>query len=149
MNGENSSRLSRRAVLAGLGLGATAVGAFATPAFGWAPKPAAAGSGRDRRLTPLSTAGMEQWSRQIGTDFAIAGGTVVRLARVEPLGSAGRRPAGVRDQAFAAVFEPVAGTLPTGDQILDVSHAQGGAMKIYFSACTGRCAGARLQAIFA
>ncbi|HEX8378987.1 MAG TPA: hypothetical protein VF619_00390 [Allosphingosinicella sp.] len=150
MNGKNSSRLSRRAMLVGLGFGVTAVGAFATPVrhLGWTEKPARDSRWRDRQKTPLSTAGIEDWRRQIGTEFVLEGGSLVRLAEVQTLSSGGPRPAGVRGQAFAALFEPVAGKVPPGNRILGVSHAQGGAMKIYFSPCTGKCGGRRLQAVF-
>jgi hypothetical protein len=147
---ENSSRLSRRALLAGLGLGVAAVGAMAAPALqlSWTRKPGAKGSWWDRQFTSLSSAGVDEWSRQIGSEFALAGGAVAKLAEVTPLRSPGRRPEGLRDSAFAVVFESAGPGLPAGDRMLDVSHAQGGAMKIYFSACGDKCGGHRLQAIF-
>ena len=147
---ENSSRLSRRALLAGLGFGVAAVGAIAAPALqlSWTRKPGAKGSWWDRQFTSLSHAGIDEWSRQVGAEFALAGGTVAKLAEVRPLRSPGGRPPGLRDGAFALVFEAAQGTLPAGDRILDVTHAEAGAMKIYFSACTGTCGGRRLQAIF-
>ncbi|HEX8482847.1 MAG TPA: hypothetical protein VF650_13175 [Allosphingosinicella sp.] len=137
-------------MLAGLGFGVTAAGAFASPVrqLDWTRKPARDGSARGRQLAPLSSAGIEDWRRQIGAEFAIEGGSVARLVEVQPLSSGGPRPAGVREQAFAALFEPVAGPLPAGNRILGVRHARGGAMKIYFSPCTGKCGGPRLQAVF-
>lgn len=148
MNRENSSRPSRRALLAGLGFGVAAVGAIATPALqlSWTRKPGAKGSWWDRQFTSLARAGADEWTRQIGAEFALADGIVARLAEVTPLRSPGRRPTGLRDGAFAVVFEGAG--LPAGDRILDVSHADAGAMKIYFSACTDKCGGHRLQAIF-
>jgi hypothetical protein len=147
MNRENSSRLSRRTLLAGLGIGAAAAGAYASPALqlDWTRKPGPKASWWDRQFTSLSRAGIDEWSRQIGTEFALGGGAVVRLAEVGALGPAGQRPAGVRDRAFVLAFEPVAGALPAGDRILDVVHAEAGTMKIYFSSCDGN----RLQAVFA
>ena len=146
---ENSSRLSRRNLLAGLGLGVAAVGALAAPALqlSWTRKPGARGSWWDRQFTSLARAGMDEWSRQIGSEFSLAGG-VARLAEVRPLASAGRRPDGLRDRAFALVFESAGRPLPAGDAMLDVGHAVGGDMKIYFSACGDSCGGRRLQAIF-
>ncbi|HYD36284.1 MAG TPA: hypothetical protein VEA60_01645 [Allosphingosinicella sp.] len=149
MTRENSSRLTRRKLLAGLGFGVAAVGAIAAPALqlSWTRKPGASGSWWDRQFTSLASAGVDEWSRQVGSEFALAGG-VARLAEVTPLRSPGRRPAGLRDGAFVAVFESTGAALPPGDRMLDVSHAAAGEMKIYFSACGDQCGGHRLQAIF-
>lgn len=147
---ENSSRLSRRALLAGLGLGVAAVGALATPALqlSWTRKPGAKDNWWNRQFTSLSRAGVDEWTRQIGSEFALAGGIVARLAAVTPLRSPGRRPEGLRDSAFAVVLESAGAALPAGDRMVDVSHAEAGTMKIYFSACADKCGGHRLQAIF-
>jgi hypothetical protein len=150
MTRENSSRLSRRKLLAGLGFGVAAVGAIAAPALqlDWTRKPGAKGSWWDRQFTSLADAGADEWSGQIGTEFALAGGVVAKLAEVTRMRSPGRRPAGLRDGAFALVFESAGAGLPPGDRILDVSHAAAGKMKVYFSACADSCGGHRLQAIF-
>ncbi|HYW14825.1 MAG TPA: hypothetical protein VE891_01545 [Allosphingosinicella sp.] len=150
MTREKSSRLSRRALLAGLGFGVAAAGAFATPALhlDWTRKPGAKGSWWDRRSASLAKAGIDEWSRQIGSEFALAGGAIAKLAEVQSLHSPGRRPDGLRDGAFALIFESTGAGLPAGDRTLEVSHAQGGAMKIYFSACGDKCGSRRLQAIF-
>lgn len=146
----NSSRLSRRALLAGLGLGVVSAGAFATPALqlSWTRKPDPNGSWWERQFTSLSSAGAVEWSRHLGSEFRLADGQVAKLAEVTALRSPGRRPAGLRDGAFAVVLESAGAPLPAGDRILDVSHPEGGAMKIYFSACADKCGGHRLQAIF-
>ncbi|MGZ8285666.1 MAG: DUF6916 family protein [Allosphingosinicella sp.] len=125
------------------------MGAIAAPALqlSWTRKPGAKGSWWDRQFTSLANAGVDEWSRRLGAEFALAGG-VAKLAEVQPLRSPGRRPDGLRDSAFAVVFESAGAALPAGDRILDVSHADAGAMKIYFSACSGKCGGHRLQAIF-
>lgn len=150
MTRENSSRLSRRTLLAGLGLGVASVGALATPALqlSWDRKPGVPGNWWDRQFASLSSAGFDEWSRRVGSEFALAGGVVAKLTEVTPLRSPGRRPEGLRDGAFAIVLESAGGTLPAGDRILDVGDSEGGAMKIYFSACADKCGGRRLQAIF-
>jgi hypothetical protein len=149
MTREKSSLLSRRNLLAGLGFGVAAVGAVAAPALqlSWTRKPGAKDSWWDRQFTSLANAGADEWSRQIGSEFALTGGVVAKLAQVTPLRSPGRRPPELRDGAFALVFETAHGALPPGDRMLDVSHAAAGEMKIYFSACDDKCGG-RLQAIF-
>ncbi|HEX9946693.1 MAG TPA: hypothetical protein VGA98_04055 [Allosphingosinicella sp.] len=150
MTREISSLLSRRNLLAGLGFGVAAVGALATPALqlSWTRKPDPKGDGWDRQFTSLARAGLDEWSRHIGAEFALAGGVAARLAEVRALPSPGQRPAGLRDRAFAVVFESAGGTLPAGDRILDMAHAEAGALKVYFSACSDMCGGRRLQAIF-
>lgn len=150
MTREKSSHLTRRRLLAGLGFGVAAVGAIATPALqlSWTRKPDAKGSWWDRQFTSLARAGADEWSRQIGAEFALAGGAVARLAEVVPLRSPGQRPPGLRDRAFAIVLESAGGPLPPGDRMYDLNHAEAGALKIYFSACTDKCGGRRLQAIF-
>lgn len=142
--------MSRRNLLAGLGLGVAAVGALATPALqlSWTRKPGAKGSWWNRQFTSLSNAGVDEWSRRIGAEFALAGGIVAKLAEVKAIRSPGRRPAGLRDGAFSVVFESAGAALPAGDRIHDLSHSEAGAMKIYFSACSDKCGGHRLQAIF-
>jgi hypothetical protein len=149
MNRETSSRLSRRKLLAGLGFGVAAVGALATPALqlSWTRKPGAKGSWWDRQFTSLSSAGMDEWSRQVGSEFSFAG-AAARLTQVNALAPAGRRPSGLRDRAFELVFESAGATLPVGDRIHDVTHSVGGNMKIYFSVCGSTCGGRRLQAVF-
>lgn len=149
MTREKSSRFTRRRLLAGLGFGVAAVGAIAAPALqlSWTRKPGAKDSWWDRQFTSLANAGVDEWSRQVGSEFALAGG-VAKLAEVTPLRSPGRRPAGLRDGAFMAVFESGGAALPPGDRILDVSHQAAGKMKIYFSSCGDKCGGHRLQAIF-
>ena len=146
---ENSSRLSRRNLLAGLGFGVAAVGALAAPALqlSWTRKPGAKGSWWDRQFTSLPHAGMDEWSRQIGSEFSFSG-AVARLTEVNALSAPGRRPEGLRDRAFELVFESAGADLPPGDRMHDVRHAVGGDMKIYFSVCGTSCGGRRLQAVF-
>jgi hypothetical protein len=137
-------------LLAGLGVGVASVGALATPALqlSWTRKPGAEDSWWDRQHVSLSSAGLDEWTRRIGSEFAVAGGVVAKLTEVTALRSPGRRPEGLRDGAFAIVLESASGSLPAGDRVLDVGDSEGEAMKIYFSACADKCGGRRLQAIF-
>ena len=148
MSRETSTRLSRRALLAGLGLGAVSAGALARPSLGLARGTAAKGDRWDRRPGSLSAASMSEWKRQVGSEFALVGAGNTKLVEVTPLRSLGRRPDGLREGAFMAVFESTGAALPPGDRMMDVSHSSAGAMKIYFSACGDRCGGRRLQAVF-
>jgi hypothetical protein len=141
--------MSRRKLLAGVGFGVAAVGALATPALqlSWTRKPGAKASWWDRQFGSLDRAGLDEWSRQVGASFTLAGGAA-RLAEVIPMASSGRRPSGLRDRAFKLVFESAGAALPGGDQMLDVVHAGGASLKIFFSASPDTLRGNRLQAIF-
>ena len=147
MTTETSSRFSRRGLLAGAGLVFAAAGALAAPALqlSWTRRPGTRGSLWDG-AAPLHRAGMDQWAREIGSEFKVEaeGGTVsTRLAEVQPLLSTGRKPGELgRDRAFAAVFE-AEGPLPAGDRIYKVDHPEHGRMDVYFSA-----SGARMIAVF-
>jgi hypothetical protein len=150
MTRENSSLLSRRNLLAGLGFGVAAAGALATPALqlSWTRKPEAKGDWWDRQVTSLSRAGMDEWSRHLGAEFALAGGAVAKLAEVRPLASSRTAPGrtsgpGLRARLrsrrrHASGRRPYPGRQP----------CRAGALKIYFSACSDTCGGRRLQAIF-
>ena len=137
MTTETSSRLSRRSMLAGFGLVFAAAGAIAAPALqlSWTRRPGTRGSWWDG-AAPLHRAGIGQWNREVGSEFAVEaeGGTVsVRLAEVQPLNSAGRKPGELgRDRAFAAVFE-ADGPLPAGNRIYKVNHPEHGQMDVFFS----------------
>jgi len=148
MTSATGSPFSRRKILAGLGFGVAAAGAMASPALqlSWTRKPGPAGNWWDRQSTTLAHAGMDEWKGQVGSEFRL-GGTTAKLRQVTALPSGGRRPPGVRDQAFALVFE-ASGSLPPGDAMHDVVHPEAGKMKIYFSDCGESCGGRRLQAVF-
>jgi hypothetical protein len=88
---------------------------------------------------------MSEWTTQIGSTFTVGGGYALRLAGVEPLQSEGERPPGLRDRAFAAVFDVArGGTLP-GDLIYTVSHPQYGPLQLFMSATSNP---RRMLAIF-
>jgi hypothetical protein len=142
-----SSRLSRRGLLAVLGGGIAATGAFAAPGRKLDWTRAGGALGNRRQQIALARADARAWTAYVGSEFQM-GGTTARLAAVEPLPSPGARPAGLRDRAFALVFESRSGALPVPDRIHSLSHADAGAMQVYFSACGEACSGRRLRAVF-
>ncbi|MEA3063101.1 MAG: hypothetical protein QOJ94_2882 [Sphingomonadales bacterium] len=134
--------LSRRKLLGGLALAATAAGANAAPVLRLGP------AGRGTSFRSLAAAGAAAWAEQIGSEFRIRSENGVQsliLAEVRPLArldGAGRRKG--RDRAFALAFRSAGGPLPAGDRIYPLAHAQHGKLDIFFGP-----SGDRLVAIFA
>ena len=131
---------SRRKFIAGIAVGVAALGAVAAPALNrtWFRRDArGAGSWWGRQSVALEKAGLNEWSRHVGSDFvakAEGGTATLKLVSVKPLKSAGERPQGVaRDHAFVAVFDAGSGAPPPGDRIYAVNHAVSGDMSIYLS----------------
>jgi hypothetical protein len=143
MKADQRAIVSRRALLGGLAVAVSASGAVARPASAGARL----GPGQRRRsLRSLATAGYEEWSSQVGTDFQVRGETgitTLKLVAVRPLESAGRRGRrDLRSRAFAAVFEAPAGSLPAGNRRYPLSHPEHGRLDIFFGP-----AGERLTAV--
>jgi hypothetical protein len=143
---DNSLLKTRRAMLAGLAAtaGSAAVGA---PVISAALKPQPAPPPAPsviRVVAPLgwqkiflspkdSTA--DDW-RQLGPAlFTLVGENgpcAVRISEVRPLPAAGKRPAGLRAQAFAVLFEANgAGRAPPGNRVYRFTHAQYGGVDLF------------------
>jgi uncharacterized protein DUF6916 len=142
---------SRRVIVATLAVGVAALGAVAAPALNrtWFRRDGrGSGDWWSRQFVSLESAGLNEWSAQVGSEFRAAseaGTTAFKLVDVKALPSAGARPDAVsRDRAFVAVFDAGAAALPPGDRIYAVDH-RAGAMKIFFSAAG---AGTRIEAVF-
>jgi hypothetical protein len=140
---------SRRNIL--ITIGAAAAGAAAL--LGTAFRPAVTRQARKvlastpltRGMLSLSQAEMAEWTSQIGSTFTVGGGYALQLAGVEPLPSAGERPAALRDRAFAAVFDVARGGIMPGDLIYTVSHPQYGPLQMFLSSTSNP---RRMLAIF-
>ncbi|MEA3035370.1 MAG: hypothetical protein QOH04_1132 [Sphingomonadales bacterium] len=133
--------VSRRKLLGGLALAATAAGAHA------APMVQLTRAGRGTPFRSLATADAGAWAQQIGAEFRIRaerGAQKLILAEVRPLGRLdGRRLRRGRDRAFALAFS-MEGPLPAGDRVYPLAHPQHGNLDIFFGP-----SGDRLVAIFA
>jgi hypothetical protein len=132
--------VSRRRLLGGLALAATATaaGARASPALRLAR-----GKGR-QPVYALAHADVAVWSAQIGSEFRIRGEQGVQtltLAEVRPLERLGGGKG--RNRAFAIAFT-AKGPLPAGDRAYPVSHPVHGSLDIFFGP-----SGDKLVAIFA
>jgi hypothetical protein len=152
MTDQTVTILSRRNLLAALGLsGAAAVVAAPPMPLSWTHRPSA-GSWWDRSSLALARGGMEDWQSQIGTSFSVkadSGAASLRLVEVQPLNSKGPRPASLgRDRAFAAVFEAGDGAMPPSDGIYTMEHETHGELAVFMTVGNGGAAVTRLEAVF-
>lgn len=145
-------RLSRRNALVIVGGAAVAMGAVLAAPY----KALITRRGRElaraqpflRRLLSLADAGYDEWLDQVGSVFAVGGGTGMSLFGVEPLNSSGARPLNLRDRAFLLHFNVLNGGTMAGDLIYTVSHPQYGPLRIFLSASTDRRTPGRMLAVF-
>lgn len=141
MNSNRPAPVSRRTLLGALASAAAATGALAAPAR-------AKAATRLPRLTgPLAHGGYREWSAQVGSEFHVRaedGTKVLKLVAVKPIGEPSPRVGrGRRTRAFAAVFEPLGGTLPRGDRTYPLSHPHHGRLDLFFGP-----SGKQITAIF-
>lgn len=141
-----SSAISRRNLVLGLGGAAAAIGVLKAPLIASELLPAQQGAGTvnvwDREYWTLESAGIEEWKRQIKTWWWVASddgtGKRLLLKSVEPLNSAGERPDEVsRAGAFAVTWQPNVATRLVGDRIYALRHPTYGRMQLYISRRSG------------
>ena len=156
----DSALLSRRVLLAGLGVGTVgAVGALTggAPVLGLGSAGFAGdASGReeaswwDRTAVSLQAAGLAEWSGVVGETFTLNGSSRLRVAAVTAFPRSGPRPADLgRSQAFSVVFEPIAGPpLPAADKVYELVHPSYSRLPVYMSAPVGLGRATRLIAVF-
>lgn len=132
---EQLSLVNRRNILLGLAGGAVAVGGFAVQqtggagSFGELLRPV--GLGRSGAF--LATANKDDWAAEVGTLFTAGTGHVLKLVDVQGFPERGKRPAGLRNQAFVARFDITSGGQLPGSQLLNVSHKTGGTFDIFMT----------------
>jgi hypothetical protein len=102
-----------------------------------------------RRAISLGSAGYDEWAVQVGSVFAIGGGTSMRLTGVRALESGGSRPIRLaRDSAFLAVFDPLGGATMAGNLIYTAVHPEHGALMMFLTASSDSRTPARMLAVF-
>lgn len=145
-----SNIVSRRNLLAGLGVAGVAAAAVAAPSLSLnlAQKRKMA-SWWDKSGGPLHSAAVDQWRTKIGTQFELVGNQArLKLVKVEELNSKGRRPSSVgRERAFVAVFEANA-AVPAGDRTYKLGHQLHGTFDVFMSAANAAGGKVRLEAVF-
>jgi hypothetical protein len=152
MTHQNTSTFSRRRILAAIGLSGAAA-AVATPPLplSWTRRPES-GSWWDRTPGSLGRGAMDEWKQQVGSTFTAGGEnsrSTLKLVKVVPLNSGGRRPSSLgRDQAFAAVFEAQNAAPPAGDRTYTLEQQGAGRMDIFMTAASPSKGTPRLEAVF-
>jgi hypothetical protein len=146
--------LSRRRLLIGLGGAATAAAAIVKTPLG----PVIATRVRElvrtqpvlsRMLISLADADFLEWRDQIGTSFALGGGTNMKLVSLIGMAVPGPRPANLgRSQAFMALFDVQNGATMAGDLIYTVSPLRYGPFQIFLSASSDPSLPHRMSAVF-
>ena len=143
-------KLSRRGTLVALGGAAVTAGAVLaatrTTLLSQITGSQTSTSG-SRTTVNLATAGYDTWLAQVGTKFSSAGGYSLKLSGLTALNSTGVRPAGLRDRAFAAIFDIAQGLTMAGDLIYTINHPQYGPLQVFLSA-TGPTTPSRMLAVF-
>jgi hypothetical protein len=131
-----AASLSRRNILIGAGgaaLCAIIAAPLLRPAVGERTRRLLASNPLTRRFLSFAYAEQTEWAAQVGSVFTAPGGYTLRLAGVEPLQSAGERPAGLRRRAFLAVFDVAGGLAMAGDTIYTLTHPQYGATEVFLT----------------
>jgi hypothetical protein len=150
---QTRSFLSRRKLLIGLSGAVAAAAALVAAPFRAAIVTSARDLARNqpvlgRLVFSLADAGYEEWLDQVGTIFAVGGGTSLKLVGVTAMTSVGQRPADLRDRAFLAKFDVQNRGTMAGDLIYTASHPSYGAFSIFLSASSDRTLPSRMTALF-
>lgn len=133
---EQLSLVNRRNILLGLAGGAVVAGGVAVQQTGGAGAFAELlrPTGQGRHGVLLATANKDDWALQVGTFFTAGSGHVLKLVDVQAFREQGKRPSGLRNQAFVARFDITSGGELPGSQRHTVSHKEGGTFDIFMSA---------------
>jgi hypothetical protein len=146
--------LSRRRLLIGLGGAATAAAAIVSTPLRTLVATRSRSLVRSqptlsRMLLSLADADFLEWRDQIGTSFALGGGTNMKLVSLIGLAVPGPRPANLgRSQAFMALFDVQNGATLAGDLIYTISPLRYGPFQIFLSASTNPNLPHRMTAVF-
>lgn len=151
-----SAFLSRRMLLAGLGVGAVGAAAAAAPVLSLrfaGGSPGRRASWWDRTFQSLRSAGLAEWSGVVGETFSLEtanGSHSLRIAEVSAFPRSGPRPGELgRSQAFSVVFESISGPpLPDTDRLYQLAHPSYPPLPIYMGAPSAVDRKTRLIAVF-
>ena len=101
-----------------------------------------------RSLISLADASYDEWLNEVGATFTLGYNTNMVLAGVRPLPTIGARPDSVRQQGFAAFFDPAGGQTVAPDLIYTVYHSSYGAMLLYLGGTNNPATPRRMVAVF-
>ena len=135
---EHLSLVNRRNILLGLAGGAVVAGGITVQQTGGAGAFAELlrPGGLGQRGAFLATANKEDWALQIGSFFTAHTGHVLKLVGVQSFPDGGQRPAGLRPRSFISRFDITKGEPLPGQQLLTVSHKEGGTFDIFMDAAS-------------
>ncbi len=101
-----------------------------------------------RSLTSLANATYDEWANEVGATFTLGGNTSLTLVGVRALASSGASPDSVRQQAFAAFFDPAGSQSVAPNLIYTVYHSSYGAMLLYLGGISDPRTPRRMVAVF-
>lgn len=113
-----------------------------------AGRKAIASTGVGRGALSLADGSYDEWVAEVGATFSLGGGSSIRLVGIRALNSGGTRPEGVRQQAFAAFFQPVGRQTVAPELIYTATHRDYGPMPIYLASAEGPRTPGQLVAVF-
>ena len=109
---------------------------------------AVVGTGLGRSLLNLADSSFEEWQNEVGATFSLGVNTNLELVGVRALPTSGARPDNVRQQGFAAFFEPRSGQAVAPNRTYTVVHSSYGAMLLYLSGSSDPANPRRIVAVF-
>lgn len=101
-----------------------------------------------RSVISLADASYDEWANEVGATFSLGAGTTMQLVGVRPLPTSGARPDNVRQQGFAAFFDPQGAQSVAPNLIYTVYHSSYGAMLLYLGGATSSSTPRRMVAVF-
>ena len=152
MGKKTDKGLSRRKMMLVTGGAVAGAGALIAAPFReqirTAARNAMVSSGVGVRLLSLGTASFEEWQSVVGSTFSLGGRANVTLVGVRALPTSGAKPQGVRNQGFAAFFEPGARQSVAPDLIYTATHSSYGPTQLFLAAAPEARAPNRMVAVF-
>ena len=96
----------------------------------------------------LAAANYDIWFGITGSSFSLGGGSTIELIGVRALQTSGDRPLGVRNQGFAAFFEPLSTQPIAPDRIYTATHSLYGSLQIFLGGTSDPRTPGRMVAVF-
>ncbi|TMJ15706.1 MAG: hypothetical protein E6G94_06320 [Alphaproteobacteria bacterium] len=144
---------TRRKLIIGLALGSVAAAAAAAGiGFSWLSTGSKNNaSWWDRTFVSLRNGTAADWLKIVGESFTFegeGGPSLWKVTQVRNLSATGRRPKGVRAQAFAVVFQSSAKKIPAGNTAYTINHPKLPPLPIFVGKASTAGGVSKLTAIF-
>ena len=105
-------------------------------------------TGLGRSLLNLADGSYDEWQNEVGATFSLGANSNMELVGVRALPTSGARPDNVRQQGFAAFFEPRTSQPVAPNRTYTVVHSSYGAMLLYLSGSSDPATPRRMVAVF-